>query len=145
MEFENKSKQFTQEEIFEDDQMVYLLALHSSALQTNTTKFNQDLFGPLFIDTFLDKTHYRLKDTTGLLLDSMYHVNWIKRGSVCTLQGIVNTFNGYKRALKDTLLNKLAIESPDHKLEDIILKDGRQGLTYCHGTIMDYTPIHGTE
>ena len=37
-----------------------------SALQTNTTKFKQDFIGPLFIDTALDKTHYRLKDTTGL-------------------------------------------------------------------------------
>ena len=38
LEFENKNKQFTQEEIFEDNQIVYLLAHHSSALQTNTTK-----------------------------------------------------------------------------------------------------------
>ena len=78
LEFKNKNKQFTQEEIFEDDQMVYLLAPHSSALQTNTTKFKQDFIGPLFIDTALDKTHYRLKDTTGLLLDSIYDMNQIK-------------------------------------------------------------------
>ena len=32
LDFENKNKQFTNEEIFEDDQMVYLLAPHSSAL-----------------------------------------------------------------------------------------------------------------
>ena len=78
LEFKNKNKQFTQEEIFEDDQMVYLLAPHSSALQANTTKFKQDFIGPLFIDTTLDKTHYRLKDTTGLLLDSIYDMNQIK-------------------------------------------------------------------
>ena len=36
--------------------MVYLLAPHASALQTNTTKFKQDFIGPLFIDTALDKT-----------------------------------------------------------------------------------------
>ena len=47
--------------------MVYLLAPHASALQTNTTKFKQDFIVPLFIDTALDKTHYRLKDTTGLI------------------------------------------------------------------------------
>ena len=41
----------------------------------DTTKFKQDFIGPLFIDTALDKTHYRLKDATGLLLDGMYHVN----------------------------------------------------------------------
>ena len=75
LEYENKLKQYTKEEIFQDDQMVYLLAPHSSALQTNTTKFKQDFIGPLFIDTALDKTHYRLKDATGLLLDGTYHMN----------------------------------------------------------------------
>ena len=78
--------------------MVYLLAPHSSALQTNTTKFKQDFIGPLFIDTALDKTHYRLKDANGLLLDGMYHTNQIKKGSACTLQG--STFDGYEKALK---------------------------------------------
>ena len=39
LEYENKTKQYTKEETFEDDQMVYLLAPHSSALQTDTTKF----------------------------------------------------------------------------------------------------------
>ena len=100
LEYENKTKQYTREEIFQDDQMVYLLAPHSSALQTNTTKFKQDFIGPLFIDTALDKTHYRLKDATGLLLDGMCHVNQIKKGSACTLQGIVSTFDGYEKALK---------------------------------------------
>ena len=75
LEYENKTKQYTKEEIFQDDQMVYLLAPHSSALQTDTTKFKQDSIGPLFIDTALDKTHYRLKDATWLPLDSMYHMN----------------------------------------------------------------------
>ena len=56
--------------------------------------------GPLFVDTAIDKTHYRLKDATGLLLDGMYHVNIIKKGSVHTLQGIVDTFDGTKRHLK---------------------------------------------
>ena len=64
LEFENRNRQFTKEEIFENDQMVYLLAPHSSALQTNTMKFRQYFIGPLFIDTTLDKTHYRLKDAT---------------------------------------------------------------------------------
>ena len=70
--------------------MVYLLAPHASALQMNTTKFKQDFIGPLFVDTALDKTHYRLKDTTGLLLDGTYHVNHIKKGSACTPLGIVD-------------------------------------------------------
>ena len=100
LEFENRNRQFTKEEIFEDDKMVYLLAPHSSALQTSTTKFRWDFIGPSFIDTALDKTHYRLKDAMGLLLDSTYHMNSIKKGSVCTLQGIVNTFDDYEKALK---------------------------------------------
>ena len=108
--------------------MVYLLAPHSSALQTNTTKFKQDFIGPLFIDTALDKTHYRLKDTTGLLLDGMYHMNRTKKGLVHTLQGIVNTFDGYKKALKNTLLNKFAIETPDNKIQEVTLKMVQKNL-----------------
>ena len=61
LEYKKRNKQYTKEEIFQDDQM----APHSSALQTNTTMFKQDFIGPLFMDTALDKTHYRLKDATG--------------------------------------------------------------------------------
>ena len=142
-EFKNRNQQFTKEEILEDDQMVYLLAPHSSALQTNTMKFRQYFIGPSFIDTALDKTHYRLKDTTGLLLDGTYHMNHIKKGSVCTLQGIVNTFDDYEKALKNTLLNKSVIESPDNKFVDITLKDGSKGLMYSPCTLMDYASING--
>ena len=74
LEFEKKNKQYTNQEIFQDDQMVYLLAPHSSTLQKDTAKFSQDFIGPLFIDTTLEKTHYRLKDTTGFLLNGAYHV-----------------------------------------------------------------------
>ena len=65
--------------------MVYLLAPYASVLQTNTIKFKQDFIGPIFIDMALNKTHYRLKDATGLLLDGTYHVNRIKKGSAHTL------------------------------------------------------------
>ena len=74
LEYESRAKRFRNEEIFQDNQMLYLLASHASVLQTNTTKFKQDIIGPLFIDTALDKTHYRLKDATGLLLDGTYHI-----------------------------------------------------------------------
>ena len=100
LEYEKKNRQYTNEEVFQDDQKIYLLAPHSSALQTDTTKFKQDFIGPLFVDTAIDKTHYRFKDTTGLLLDGMYHMNRIKKGSVHTLQGIVDTFDGYQKAPK---------------------------------------------
>ena len=98
LEYEKKNRQYTNKEMFQD-QMIYLLAPHSSVLQTDTTKFKQDLIGPLFTDTAIDKTHYRLKDATGLLLNGTYHMNRIKKGSVHTLQGIVNTFDGYQKAL----------------------------------------------
>ena len=39
LKIKNRSRQFTKVEIFEDAQMVYLLAPHSSALQMSTTKF----------------------------------------------------------------------------------------------------------
>ena len=143
LEFENRNRQFTKEEIFGNHQMVYLLTPHSSVLQTSTTKFRQDFIGPLFIDTALDKTQYRLKDATELLLDGMYHVNHIKRGSAHTPQGIVNTFDNYKKALKNTLLNKLTVESPDNKFADVTIKDGSKGLTYSPCTLMDYASVHG--
>ena len=122
--------------------MVYLLALHSSGLQTDTTKFKQDFIDPLFIDTGLDKMHYRLKDTSGLLLDGMYQMNRIKKGSARTPQGIVDTFDGYQKALKNTLLNKLAIETPDNKIQEVTLEDGSKELNYLPGTIMDYAYIN---
>ena len=108
-----------EENTFQHNIMVYLLAPPLSALETDTTKFKQDFIGPLFIDTALGRTHYRLKDATELLLDGTYHVNRIKKGSVCSLQGIVDTFDGYQKALKNTLLNKLAIETPDNKIQEV--------------------------
>ena len=142
LEYESKTKKFRNEEIFQDNQMVYLLTPHASALQTNTTKFKQDFIGPLFIDTALDKTHYRLKDTTGLLLDGTYHVNHIKKGSVHTPLGIVDKFDTYETALENTLLNKLAIKTPNNKLQEVTLQDGSKELNYLPGTIMDYAALH---
>ena len=138
LEYKSKVKKFQNKEIFQDNQMVYLLAPHASALQMNTTKFKQ---GPLFIDTALDKTHYRLKDATGLLLDGMYHMNHIKKGSAHTPLGIADKFDTYKTALKNTLLNKFAIETPNNKLQEVALQDGSKELNYLPGTIMDYTSL----
>ena len=141
LEYKSKAKKFRSEEIFQDNQMVYLLAPHASALQTNTTKFKQDFIGPLFIDTTLDKTHYRLKDVTGLLLDVMYHMNHIKKGSAHTPLGIVDKFDTYETALKNTLLNKFAIKTPNNNLQEVTLQDGSKELNYLPGTIMDYTSL----
>ena len=119
LEYKSRAKRYKNKEIFQDNQIVYLLALHASALHTNTTKFKQDFIGPLFIDTALDKMHYRLKDATGLLLDGTYSVNCIKKGSACTPLGIADKFDTYEKALKNTLLNKFAIETPKNKLQDV--------------------------
>ena len=141
LEYESRAKKLRNKEIFQDNQMVYLLALHASALQMNTTKFKQDFIGPLFIDTALDKTHYRLKDVTGLLLDGMYHVNHIKKGSAHTLLGIVDKFDTYETALKNTLLNKFTIETLNNKLQEVTLQDGSKELNCLPGTIMDYASL----
>ena len=104
-------------------------------------KFKQDFIGPLFIDTALNKTHYRLKDVTGLLLDGTYHVNRIKKGSACTPLGIVDKFDTYQTALKNTLLNKFMIETPNNKLQEVTLQVGSKELNYLPGSIMDYTSL----
>ena len=143
LEYKSGAKRFRNEEIFQDNQMVYLLAPHASVLQTNTTKFKLDFIGPLFIDTALDKTHYRLKDATGLLLNSTYHMNCIKKGSACTPLGIVDKFDTYETALKNTLLNKFAIETLNNKLQEVTLQDGSKEINYLPGTIMDNAAIHG--
>ena len=99
LEYENKVKKFRNEEIFQDNQMVYLL-------------------------------------------DGTYHVNHIKKGSACTPLGIVNKFDTYETALKNTLLNKFAIETPNNKLQEVTLQDGSKELNYLPGTIMDYAALH---
>ena len=83
-----------------------------------------------------------MKDTTGLLLDGTYYVNHIKKGSVCTPLGIVNKLDTYETALKNTLLNKFAIETPNNKLQEVTLQDGSKELNYLPGTIMDYAALH---
>ena len=60
-----------------------------------------------------------------------------------TPQGIVSTFHGYEKALKNTLLNKFAIETPDNKIQEVTLKDGLKELAYLPGTIMDFASIYG--
>ena len=123
--------------------MVYLLVPHASVLQANNTKFKQDFIGPLFIDSALDKMHYRLKDVTGLLLDGTYHVNHIKKGLAHTPLGIADKFDTYEKALKNTLLHKFASETLNNKLQEVTLQDGSKELDYLPGTIMDYVSMHG--
>ena len=70
-------------------------------------------------------------------------MNQTKKGSAHTLQGIVSTFDGYDKALKNTLFNKFAIETPDNKIQEVTLEDGSKELNYLPGTIMVYASIYG--
>ena len=72
--------------------IVYLLAPHASALQSNTQKFRQDYVGPLVIDTKIDETHYLLKDVTGHTLKGDYHINHIKKAGKITPEGVATTY-----------------------------------------------------
>ena len=80
---------------------------------------------------------------TRLLLDGTYHVKHIKKGLAHTPLGIADKFDTYEKALKNTLLNKFTIETPNNKLQEVTLQDGSKELDYLPGTIMDYVSIHG--
>ena len=69
-------------------------------------------------------------------------MNHIKKGSVRTPLGIVDKFDTYKTALKNTLLNKFPIETPNNKLQEVTLQDGSKELNHLPGTIMDYAALH---
>ena len=55
----------------------------------------------------------------------------------------MNTFTDYEKALKNTLLNKLAIKSPDNKFVEAIQKGGSKNITYSPSTLMDYASTYG--
>ena len=57
-------------------------------------------------------------------------MNHIKKGSACTPLGIVDKFDTYETSLKNTLLNKFAIETPNNKLQEVTLQDGSKELNY---------------
>ena len=46
-------------------------------------------------------------------------VNHIKKGSARTPLGIVDKFDMYETTLKNTLLNKFMIETPNNKLQEV--------------------------
>ena len=78
LELCDKNKMLTNVETFAENDIVYLLALHASALHSNAQKFRQDYVGPLAIDTKIDDTHYLLKDITRHTLKGDYHINRLK-------------------------------------------------------------------
>ena len=70
-------------------------------------------------------------------------MNRIKKGSAHTPLGIVDKFDTYETALKNTLLNKFAIKALNNKLQEFTLQDGSKEIDYLPGTIMDYASMHG--
>ena len=79
-------------ETFNENDIVYLLALHASTLQSNAQKFRQDYVGPLAIDTKIDDTHYLLKDITDCTLKGDYHINRLKQAGEITPQGFIKSY-----------------------------------------------------
>ena len=76
-------------------------------------------------------------------MDGTYHMNHIKKGLARTPLGIGDKFDTYEKALKNTLLNKFAIETPNNKLQEVTLQDGSKELGCLPGTVMDYASMHG--
>ena len=56
LELHNKNRMLTNIETFAENDIVYPLAPHASALQSNAQKFRQDYVGPLAIDMKIDDT-----------------------------------------------------------------------------------------
>ena len=92
LEIRDKNKMLTNIETFNENDIVYLLAPHASALQSNTQKFRQDYVGLLAIDTKIDDTHYLLKDITGRTLKGDYHINRLKRAGKITPEGVIKSY-----------------------------------------------------
>ena len=92
LELQDKNKMLTNIETFNENDIIYLLAPHASALQSNAQKFRQDYVGLLAIDTKIDDTHYLLKDITGHTLKGDYHINRLKRAGEITPEGVIKSY-----------------------------------------------------
>ena len=92
LELRDKNEMLTNIEMFQPNDLVYLLAPYSSSLQSSVQKFRQDSIGPLAIDTKLDDTHYLLKDVTGRTLPGDYHINRIKRAKEVMPDGLADMY-----------------------------------------------------
>ena len=92
LELRNKNRMLTNIETFAENDIVYLLVPHATALQSSAQKFRQDYVGPLAIDTKIDDTHYLLKDITGHTLKGDYHINRLKRVGEIIPEGIIKSY-----------------------------------------------------
>ena len=82
----------TPPEIFQEGQLVYLLAPSAATLRTETKKCRADFVGPLVINKALDPTHYILNDLQSRVLIGVFHINRLKKATVRTPSGTVSTY-----------------------------------------------------
>ena len=86
LELRDKNEMLTNIEMFQPNDLVYLIAPYSSSLQSRAQKFRQNYIGPLAIDSHL------LKDVTGRTLPGNYHINRIKRAKEVMPDGLADTY-----------------------------------------------------
>ena len=117
LDFQNKKRMLTNIETFAANDIVYLLAPHASALQSNAQKFRQDNVGLLAIDTKIDDTHYLLKNITGHTLKGDYHINRLKRTGEITPEGIIKSYKQLQQqmGLPVARLAQLALPSSSNE------------------------------
>ena len=106
LELVNKNKMLTNIEVFEQNDLVYLLAPYSSSLQSKAQKFRQDYIGSLAIDTKIDDTHYLLKDVTGRTLLGNFHINRIKHAREVTPNRLASTYEQLRKYIGLPSTNK---------------------------------------
>ena len=99
LELRNKNRMLTNIEAFAENDIVYLLAPHASALQSNVQKFRQDYVGPLAIDTKIDDTHYLLKDITGHTLKGGFYINRLKKAGEITPEGVIKSYEQLRQQI----------------------------------------------
>ena len=97
LELANKNKSLTNIEVFEQNDLVYLVAPYSSYLQSKAQKLRQDYVGPLAINTKIDYTHYHLKDVTGRTLPENFHINRIKHAKEVIPNGLASTYEQLRK------------------------------------------------
>ena len=99
-------------EAFAENDIVYLLAPHASALQSNAQKFRQDYVGPLAIDTKIDDTHYLLKDITGRTLKGDYHINRLKKVGEITPEGVIKSYEQLRQQIRLPVARPVQLTPP---------------------------------
>ena len=119
LELHNKNRMLTNIETFAENDIVYLLAPHASALQSNAQKFRQDYVGHLAIDTKIDDTHYLLKDITSRTLKGDYHINRLKRAGEITPEGVIKSYEQLRQQMRLPVARQVQLAPPSSSNEQL--------------------------